>query len=39
VTFEDVFFGQYTISRDEFEPCWQNLSSFHHILQQQEKRS
>ncbi|MFM7844462.1 MAG: DUF4129 domain-containing protein [Planctomycetota bacterium] len=39
VTFEDVFFGHYKIGRDEFEPCWQSLSSFHQIVQQQEKRS
>lgn len=39
VTFEDVFFGQYKIGREAFESCWQNLSSFHQIVQQQEKRS
>lgn len=34
--FEDAFFGQYQIVREQFEPCWQSLTMFHDILARRE---
>lgn len=32
--FESVFFGQHTLSRLQFERCWERLDEFHHHLEQ-----
>lgn len=29
VSFEDVFFGDHTLTREEFEACWNQLDNFH----------
>ena len=33
-TFEDVFFGNYGLSRERFEACWNRLDEFHQLVQQ-----
>ena len=33
VVFEEAFFGNHSISRRQFEPCWNNLAEFHRLLQ------
>lgn len=34
IPFEDVFFGNHTLDREEFEACWQQLDRFHHHVDQ-----
>jgi len=34
LVFEAVFFGQHTLSRPQFERCWENLDEFHRQLEQ-----
>ena len=34
ILFEDVFFGNYPLSRARFEICWQQLDEFHLLVQQ-----
>ena len=31
---EDVFFGHYTLGRERFEACWNQLEDFHQLVQQ-----
>jgi hypothetical protein len=33
--FEDVFFGDHDLSREEFEACWNQLDKFHHHVEAQ----
>lgn len=32
LTFEDVFFGHYELSRERFEACWRRLDEFHSLV-------
>jgi hypothetical protein len=32
--FEDVFFGNHNLSREEFEACWRQLDDFHKHVEQ-----
>jgi hypothetical protein len=34
VTFEDVFFGQHRLERQQFESCWSRLDEFHRRLEE-----
>ncbi len=33
-SFEDVFFGDHTLTREEFEACWNQLDQFHRQVQE-----
>jgi len=33
IAFEDVFFGNHTLSRPQFQRCWDNLDEFHRQLE------
>lgn len=35
VNFEDVFFGDHDLSRDEFEACWNRIDEFHRHVESQ----
>ena len=35
LAFEDVFFGHYSLSKERFESCWDQLEEFHQIVQYQ----
>ena len=35
VAFEDVFFGEHSLSRSRFESCWNQLEEFHEGVEQQ----
>jgi hypothetical protein len=37
IAFEDVFFGDHQLSREQFEACWQRLDEFHGQLEQLER--
>jgi hypothetical protein len=37
IAFEDVFFGDHELSREEFEACWQRLDQFHGELEKLER--
>jgi hypothetical protein len=37
IAFEDVFFGDHTLSRAEFEDCWQGLDEFERLLEEQQQ--
>ncbi|MDG2384382.1 MAG: hypothetical protein P8N76_22125 [Pirellulaceae bacterium] len=32
LAFEDVFFGHYSLSKERFESCWEQLDEFHEIV-------
>ena len=34
LAFEDVFFGNYELSQERFEACWNRLDDFHKIVQE-----
>ena len=36
IAFEDAFFGNKTLSREDFERCWQRLNEFQLELERQE---
>ena len=37
IAFEDVFFGDHELSREQFEACWQRLDRFHGELEKLER--